>query len=121
MRIVILCLKPELSVIRELKQFVQHAKSYFDHVSKRCVCQQPEMKEQPGCSVKEACRENTDTKLLNNLKDILYTLPLPSERRKEYSRNATRCGIREVYRQTNASLEATPVKEGYCMKIFVDR
>ena len=101
-----LYLKPELFGIRELKQFIQHAKSYFEHVSRRYVCQLPEMKEQPDCSPEEAFRENTDKKLLNKWKDVLTALPLSSERREEYSRNATRYGIGEIYRQTNA-LEAT--------------
>lgn len=101
-----LYLKPELFGIRELKQFIQHAKSYFDHVSKRYVCRLPEMKEQKDCSAEEAFRENTDKKLLSKWNEILTALPLSSEIREESVRNATRYGIGEIYRQTNA-LEAT--------------
>ena len=106
-----LYLKPELFGIRELKQFVQHAKSYFEHVSRRYVCQLPEMKEQPDCSAEEVFRENTDKKLLNNWKDILTALPLSLEMREESVKNATRYGIGEIYRQTNAFGTTYPRKD----------
>ena len=106
-----LYLKPELFGIRELKQFVQHAKSYFEHVSRRYVCQLPDMKEQKDCSAEEAFRENTDKKLLNNWKDILTALPLSSEMCEESVKNATRYGIGEIYRQTNAFGGTYPRKD----------
>ena len=104
-------LKPELFGIRQLKQFIQHAKSYFDHVSKRYACQLPELKAQPDCSAEEAFRENTDKTLLNKWKEILSALPLASEVREEDVRNATRYGIGEIYRQTNALGTTYPNKE----------
>ena len=104
-------LKPELFGIRQLQQFIQHAKSYFDHVSKRYVCRLPELKEQPDCSAEEAFRENTDKTLLNKWKDVLAALPLASEMREEYVKNATRYGIGEIYRQNNALGTTYPNKE----------
>ena len=102
---------PELFGIRELKQFIQHAKSYFDHVSKRYVCQLLDMKEQPDCSAEEASRENTDKKLLNKWNEILSDLPLSLERREEYSKDATRYGIGEIYQQANALEAIYPRKD----------
>jgi hypothetical protein len=92
-------IKPELFGIRQLKQFVKHAQSYFDHISRRYVCQLNEMKTKPGCSSEDAFRENTDKHLLEQWKNILITIPSISNLHEQYIKNATKYGISEIYRQ----------------------
>ncbi|CAF4709028.1 unnamed protein product [Rotaria sp. Silwood1] len=98
-------IKPELFGIRQLKQFIKHAQSYFEHVSRRYVCQIKEMQTQPGCSIQDAFRENTDKKLLENWRQVLTTIPSISNIDEQYMKNATKYGIGEIDRQSK-ELEA---------------
>ena len=92
-------IKPEFFGIRHLKQFIKHAQSYLDHVSRRYVCQMKEMQTKPGCSKEDAFRENTDKKLLDQWKNILLTIPSLSNQYEELVKNVTKYGISEIYRQ----------------------
>lgn len=92
-------IKPEYFGIRELKQFVQHAQSYLDHVSKRYICHIKEMKTKSGCSTEKAFRENTDKNLLDQWKEILLTSSSIINQQEQLGQNATKYGIREIYRQ----------------------
>lgn len=92
-------IKPEYFGIRELKEFVQHAQSYLDHVSKRYVCRIGDFKKKSACSTQEAFRENTDTNLLNEWKMILRTIPSIRSEQEQFTENAEKYGIREIYRQ----------------------
>ena len=94
--------------IRHLKQFVKHAQSYLDHVSRRYVCQLKEMETKPGCSKEEAFRENIDKKLLNKWKNILMTIPSISDRNQQYIKDATQYGISEIYRQAKQIQSTNP-------------
>ena len=98
-------IKPELFGIRELQEFVQHAKSYFDHVSRRYVCQLKEVQKEAGCSSEAAFRENTDKKLLEQWRAILLTIPSISNVEELYMSNATKYGLSEIDRQAK-ELEA---------------
>ena len=92
-------IKPEFFGIRELKQFVQHARSYLEHVSRRYVCQLKEMQTKPGCSKEDAFRENTDKKLLEKWKKVLMSIPTVWNVDEQYMKNATKYGLGEIYRQ----------------------
>ena len=92
-------IKPEFFGIRELKQFVQHARSYLEHVSRRYVCQLKEMQTKPGCSKDDAFRENTDKKLLEKWKKVLMSIPTVWNVDEQYMKNATKYGLGEIYRQ----------------------
>ena len=92
-------IKPELFGIRQLKQFIKHAQSYLDHISRRYVCQLKEMQTKPGCSKEDAFRENTDKELLEKWKKVLMTIPSISNLNEQFMKNATKYGIREIYRQ----------------------
>jgi hypothetical protein len=92
-------IKPELFGIRHLKQFIKHAESYMDHISRRYVCQLQDMQTKPGCSKEDAFRENTDKKLLDKWENILTTIPSNSNRNEQLMKNATKYGISEIYRQ----------------------
>jgi hypothetical protein len=94
-----LYIKPELFGIRHLKQFIKHAQSYFDHISRRYVCQLKEMQTKPGCSKEDAFRENTDKNLLEKWRTILSTIPSMSNQNELLIKNATKYGISEIYRQ----------------------
>ena len=89
--------KPELFGIRHLEHFIQHAKNYFEHVSRRYVCQVKEIQTMPGCSVEEAFRESTDKKLLKQWNEILQTIPNIDQ--EQLMIDAKKYGIHEIYRQ----------------------
>jgi len=91
-------IKPELFGIRQLKQFVKHSESYLDHISRRYACQLKEMKTKPSCSKGDAFRENTDKNLLDEWKKVLITIPSISNLNEQFMKNATKYGIREIYR-----------------------
>ncbi|UJR24925.1 hypothetical protein I4U23_006289 [Adineta vaga] len=109
-------IKPELFGIRHLKQFIRHAQSYLDHVSKRYVCQLKDMHKKPGCSSEEAFRENTDKKLLKKWQNILLTTPSVANQHEQLMKNATKYGISEIYRQAK-QIEIT--NEGNKVKAFL--
>lgn len=94
-------IKPEFFGIRELKQFIKHAQSYFSHVSRRYVCQLKDMQDKPGCSKEDAFRENTDKKLLEKWKNVLIKIPSIWNVDEQFMKNATKYGIAEIYRQVN--------------------
>ena len=109
-----LYIKPELFGIRELKQFVKHTQSYFDHISRRYVCQLKEMQTKPGCSKEDAFRENPDKNLLAKWRKVLMTIPSVSNLNEEYMKNATKYGISEIDRQAkqfDAAGEGDKLKE----------
>lgn len=102
--------KPEFFGIRHLEHFIQHAKSYFEHVSRRYVCQIKEVQSIPGCSAKEAFRENTDKQLLKQWKEILQTIPNIDQ--SQMMIDAKKYGIHEIYRQAKIfENDNTQVKE----------
>jgi hypothetical protein len=103
-------IKPEFFGIQKLKDFVQHTKSYFTHVSRRYVCQLKDMQTKPGCSKEDAFRENTDKKLIDKWKTVLMTIPTVWNVDEQYLKNATKYGIGEIDRQAT-ELEAAGHKE----------
>ena len=103
-------IKPELFGIRHLKQFIKHAQSYLDHVSRRYVCQLKDMQTKPGCSKEDAFRENTDKKLLEKWKNVLMKIPTVWNVDEQYMKNATKYGLGEIYRQVK-QLESAGYKE----------
>lgn len=109
-------IKPELFGIRQLKQFIKHAQSYFEHVSRRYVCQMKDMHAKPGCSSEEAFRENTDKKLLEKWSNVLQTIPSISNHQEEFMKNATKYGIGEIYQQAK-DIEKT--NDGQKVKDFL--
>ncbi len=111
-----LYIKPELFGIRQLKQFVKHTQSYFDHISRRYVCQLKEMQTKPGCSKEDAFRENTDKKLLDKWRNVLITIPSMSNLNEQLMKNATKYGIGEIYRQAK-QIEST--SDGNKVKDFL--
>lgn len=100
--------KPELFGIRHLEQFIQHAQSYLEHVSRRYVCQIKDIQKLPGCSSEEAFRENTDKKLLKQWNEILVTIP--DINHQQLIENAERYGIHEIYQQAKDLQENDQVK-----------
>ena len=92
-------IKPELYGIRHLKQFIKHAQSYLEHVSRRYVCQLKDMQTKPGCSKEDAFRENTDKNLLEKWETILAKIPSIDNQKEFLMKNATKYGIYEIYRQ----------------------
>lgn len=100
--------KPEFFGIRHLEQFIQHAQSYFEHISRRYVCQIKDIQNLPGCSTEEAFRENTDKKLLKQWNDILVTIPNIDH--EQLIENAKRYGIHEMYHQAKDLEENEQVK-----------
>jgi len=104
-------IKPEFFGIRHLKQFIKHAKSYFDHISRRYVCQLKEMQTKPGCSKEDAFRENTDKNLLEKWRTILTTIPSISEQNESLMKNATKYGISEIYQQAKQIDQDNKVKD----------
>lgn len=103
-------IKPEFFGIRQLKHFIKHTQSYFQHVSRRYVCQLKDMQTKPGCSKEDAFRENTDKKLLSKWKEALIKIPTVWNVDEQYMKNATKYGIGEIYRQVK-EIEKTVHKD----------
>ena len=102
--------KPEFFGIRHLEQFIKHAQSYFEHISRRYVCQIKDVRKLPGCSAEEAFRENTDKKLLKQWDEILQTIPNIDH--LQLIEKAKRYGIHEIYQQAkDLENDNTQVKE----------
>ena len=78
-----------------MEQFIKHAESYFEHISRRYVCQMKDVQSLPGCSSEEAFRENTDKKLLKQWNEIIVTIP--NINHQQLIENAERYGIRAMY------------------------